>query len=300
MRLFLSLLAAVALVPAGGVVFSPARADTPQMYALVDGARAANGLPPLRRSVPLQAVAQAWAEQMAATQTLSHNPVYDRQIPAGWTSAGENVGYAGGDQQLHDALMASPGHRDNILGRYTDIGIGRAVDSRGLVWEAQEFGAYAVSPGALVQPPQPPAAPVPPVAEPDPPRLPAVGSALGSEQALHAGFQLVSPGGTMHLALQSDGNLVSYSGGRPVWDTGTWGEPVKADRLVLHASGQLMLYAGDRALWWSSTSGQGPSRLLVQDDGNVVLYRTSDGAVTWSARYGLARSVLGTDQKVAS
>jgi hypothetical protein len=142
-----------------------ARADTGTMYALVDQARAENGLGGLRRNAGLAAAAQAWAEQMAATGTLAHNPDYLSQIPAGWARAGENVGWAGSDEELIGAFMASPGHRANILGDYTDVGIGRAVDAAGVVWEAQEFGNYP----APAPPPPAPVATVPATQEPDPP-----------------------------------------------------------------------------------------------------------------------------------
>ena len=43
-----------------------------------------------------------------------------------------------------------------------------------------------------------------------------------------------------------------------------------------------MAYRSDGvALWDSGTWTAGPSRLQVQDDGNVVLYR-ADGSASWS------------------
>jgi uncharacterized protein YkwD len=43
-------------------------------------------------------------------------------------------------QRTHAQLMASPGHRANILGReYTDLGVGLAVNGRGDYWLTEEF-----------------------------------------------------------------------------------------------------------------------------------------------------------------
>ena len=38
---------------------------------------------------------------------------------------------------------------------------------------------------------------------------------------------------------------------------------------------------GPTALWDSATAGNPAARLLVQDDGNVVIYRT-DGTAAWA------------------
>jgi uncharacterized protein YkwD len=39
--------------------------------------------------------------------------------------------------------MNSPGHRANILSsRFTSIGIGAALDSRGYLWSTQNFATY--------------------------------------------------------------------------------------------------------------------------------------------------------------
>jgi hypothetical protein len=38
----------------------------------------------------------------------------------------------------------------------------------------------------------------------------------------------------------------------------------------------------DRAVWHSSTAGNDGARLVVQDDGNVVVYRTN-GTAAWAS-----------------
>ena len=91
--------------------------------------RAANGRAPLQASAPLSQVAQTWAQQMASTCVFAHNPSVGQQIPAGWRSWGENIAQG---QQYVDVVQAwidSPGHRANLLGDFTHLGIGYGESS---------------------------------------------------------------------------------------------------------------------------------------------------------------------------
>ena len=88
-------------------------------------------------------VAQGWAEHMAASQTLAHNPNSSGQIPAGWSAWAENVGYGGSVGQVQAALVASPSHYRNMVNaNLRQIGIGVAVDGNGQVWTAHVFARY--------------------------------------------------------------------------------------------------------------------------------------------------------------
>lgn len=104
--------------------------------------RTSRGLPPLVYAEAVEDVAQPWAAHMAATQQLDHNPAYGSQMPSGWTGAAENIaeGYAPGE--VVAGWMSSTGHRDNILGDYTHIGIGYAVASDNTYYYVQNFGKY--------------------------------------------------------------------------------------------------------------------------------------------------------------
>ncbi|ACQ80368.1 SCP-like extracellular [Beutenbergia cavernae DSM 12333] len=138
--------------------------------AHVNGSRAAAGLGGLAWEPGLAAVAQAWSEQMAAAGDLSHNPAVGDQIPAGWTTWGENVAWSTAPSAagFHASLMESPGHRANILSpAFTSIGVGYAVAADGSGYLTQVFAAY---PGAAVPPvvPEEPADPGAPPAEPTP------------------------------------------------------------------------------------------------------------------------------------
>lgn len=153
---WLSSLAVVTLL-LSGVSLSMA---TPAMAAgedtilsLVNQARAAEGLGPLKKNTAMDTVATKWANQMATNQAMTHNPNYSSQMPAGWTRAGENVarGYAT-PEAVHTAWMNSPGHRANIMGDFTDIGIS-FITAKGSTWAVQNFGKY----GGTVKPPVNPA-----------------------------------------------------------------------------------------------------------------------------------------------
>jgi hypothetical protein len=159
--LTVALLVAVAVTLAPAVTASAAPAD--DIYALVNQARWANGQAGLIRNAAMDQVAADWVATMAANGTMAHNPDYASQIPGGWTAAAENVarGHSSGTA-MHDGWMGSPGHRANILGDYTDIGIA-FLSSGGTTWGVQVFGRYPghVGPAAPAPPPAPPAVEAP-------------------------------------------------------------------------------------------------------------------------------------------
>lgn len=135
-----------------GPVDSARAAEPDDIYSLVNRDRAASGLQPLFRNAALDTVALNWASRMGATSEFMHNPSFSSQIPAGWTRAGENVAYGWADGEItHAQWMASAGHRANILGDFTDIGIAFIV-ANGRTWSVEVFAAYpgriASAPGA--------------------------------------------------------------------------------------------------------------------------------------------------------
>lgn len=147
-RLLTAALALGALGAGSLVTAAPASAGVTRMYNSVDVARARAGKRRLYRATTLARVAQAWAVELARSGDLRHNPRYASQIPKGWMSAAENVGYVGAghsrpEDVLHRMWMKNPGHRANLLGNSSSIGIGRAIDSRGRLWGVQVFGRYS-------------------------------------------------------------------------------------------------------------------------------------------------------------
>ncbi len=109
------------------------------------------GVSTLERNADLNKVARAWAKKMANNDVLDHNPNAKNQVPAGWTSFGENVAYNSAASNntgiaLYYAWMKSDGHRENILtSAYTHIGIGVYIDDKGQHWGTQVFAAYPAS-----------------------------------------------------------------------------------------------------------------------------------------------------------
>ena len=139
-------LAAVA-VAASTLLVAPTAAHASgagTLAADVNAARASAGLRTLTSDGSLSAVAQSWANHMAQTDTLAHNPSTPSQIRSGWSAWGENVGFTtiGSASTLHQAFMASAGHRANILNRsFTSLGVGWATKN-GHTYVAEVFAAY--------------------------------------------------------------------------------------------------------------------------------------------------------------
>ncbi|MER7557855.1 CAP domain-containing protein [Nocardioides sp. NPDC126508] len=133
------LLAAAALLVGAG----PASAgEGGTIKRLANAARADAGLDPLTRDSALDGLARKWAYKIAADGELSHNPDLAEQVPEGWQGIGENVamGYPTG-AEMHRGWMSSDGHRANILGDYTHIGIAFVVVD-GTSWGVQVFAKY--------------------------------------------------------------------------------------------------------------------------------------------------------------
>ena len=152
------LLAAAALLVSAG----PASAgEGGTIKRLANAARADAGLDPLTRDSALDRLARKWAYKIAADGELSHNPDLAEQVPDGWQGIGENVamGYPTG-AEMHRGWMSSDGHRANILGDYTHIGIAFVVVD-GTSWGVQVFAKYppgvrpTASPEATAQAPAP-------------------------------------------------------------------------------------------------------------------------------------------------
>jgi uncharacterized protein YkwD len=126
------------------------------MVTMVNDVRAAEGLAPLAHADDVADVAAAWSRTMAETGEFDHNPDFPEQICC-WSQVTENVAWSDppvsrltGDpvgttvEELHEALLDSPGHRVNILDDLaTEIGIGVHVDRDGAVWITQNFRAAA-------------------------------------------------------------------------------------------------------------------------------------------------------------
>jgi hypothetical protein len=106
--------------------------------SLLNTYRAANGRSSLRLSAELTSKAQAWSERMAASGQLSHSTL-SAGVSSGWEALAENVAQNYSVQAAQVALQNSPGHRTNMLGSYTEMGVGVAEGSGGTIWVTQVF-----------------------------------------------------------------------------------------------------------------------------------------------------------------
>lgn len=103
-----------------------------------DERAAAGGLAGYVVAADLVEVARRHAEDMQRQQRLHHNPRLGDQVQ-GWQAVGENVGVGDTVEAIHQKLMESPSHRENILsGRFTEVGVGVVVDGADL-WIVQVF-----------------------------------------------------------------------------------------------------------------------------------------------------------------
>jgi hypothetical protein len=153
------------------------RTDESRSVYRVNVTREGYQLHPLTIQGDLAEVARRHSEDMAARGVLEHNSQLANQVN-GWYSLGENVGRGGSADDIHEALMASQTHRDNVLGDYTEVGVGVAW-AGDIMYLTQVFrtpesaapAAYAaaVGPTPIAEPaPEPTPAPAPAAVAPPP------------------------------------------------------------------------------------------------------------------------------------
>jgi uncharacterized protein YkwD len=110
--------------------------------------RAKAGLPPLFPNALLEAAAIGHARDMADRRKMAHrggdgSSPFDRIDRQGYRyrAAAENVAYGFDDvDSVMAGWMKSPGHRRNILGQFSEIGVGRAIDKDGAAYWCVTFG----------------------------------------------------------------------------------------------------------------------------------------------------------------
>ena len=107
------------------------------------------------------------------------------------------------------------------------------------------------------------------------------------EVSLAPGQFITSRNGRVMLVLQTDGDLVvkCTDTWRPIWHSGTGRRYVNhMNRAVLQRDGNLAVldYRGV-AIYNSNSQHRGGAMLVVQDDGNVVMY-SNYGRAVWDTR----------------
>ena len=97
-----------------------------EFLSKINASRAAQGLAPLQVDAGLRTHARKHTQDMIAADGIFHSSSEELIAAAGtgWDKLAENVGRGNTPSTLHDAFMASPGHKQNILGDYNYVGIG--------------------------------------------------------------------------------------------------------------------------------------------------------------------------------
>jgi hypothetical protein len=103
---------------------------------------------------------------------------------------------------------------------------------------------------------------------------------LGEGETLAGGESLHSGDGTWFLRMQVDGNLVLYQNGTARWATGTHNHP--GAKVIMQTDGNLVVYDanGTTPLWSSKTYGSAADRLVLYDNGDLVLL-DPDNTIIW-------------------
>ncbi|HVM05842.1 MAG TPA: CAP domain-containing protein, partial [Acidimicrobiales bacterium] len=119
----------------------PAAAD--RLLQLVNEARSGAGLAGLTISSRAASIAADHSMAMAERGDIYHNPAYltaATRSSLGARALGENVAMNGSVEAAHQRLMASPGHRANILnGAFDAVGIAVVRDAGGTLFITQNF-----------------------------------------------------------------------------------------------------------------------------------------------------------------
>ncbi|MGR6035351.1 MAG: hypothetical protein ACU4EQ_03345 [Candidatus Nitrosoglobus sp.] len=101
-----------------------------------------------------------------------------------------------------------------------------------------------------------------------------------------------SHSGVYQLILQDDSNLVLYknrNSNSALWASGTYNS--NGCCVIMQPDGNLVIYDHNwQPIWASNTSGNNGSWLIVQDDGNAVIYKhgqsSPNGAAIWASNTG--------------
>ncbi len=78
------------------------------------------------------------------------------------------------------------------------------------------------------------------------------------------------------------GDFALLDNGRVIWSTHTSGS---SNRLVMQTDGDLVVYRASTAIWQSGTSGHAGAHLVLQADRNLVIYSTTGKALWQTGTY---------------
>lgn len=108
---------------------------------------------------------------------------------------------------------------------------------------------------------------------------------LRANESLYKGQSIFSPNGKYEAILQDDGNFVLYKRS-PIWASNTDKHP-DVVKLCMQYDDNLVIYDEKNPIWASNSWRQNGSDcvLVMQDDGNLVIYRTEQcNEPIWSTK----------------
>jgi len=106
------------------------------------------------------------------------------------------------------------------------------------------------------------------------------GAKLSKGETLRQGDYLLSGNVRFKLFFENDGNLSIHYKNKRIWSAGTAGKG--GNRLVMQGDGNLVMYkSGGRAVWNSGTQRTSSDRFVMQTDGNFVGY--AGNRSTWAS-----------------
>lgn len=95
--------------------------------------------------------------------------------------------------------------------------------------------------------------------------------------------RIISSNGKFELFLQNDGNLVLYKQGRAIWALNRYRPYGVVRKAVMQTDGNFVLYEGSKVIWATNTyRSNRDAYLVLQNDGNLVMYRKTGGAI-WAS-----------------
>lgn len=106
---------------------------------------------------------------------------------------------------------------------------------------------------------------------------------LNGGEVLMPGQHLLSQNRIYTLSMHRDGNIILRKADlnskkkRILWNSGTAGTPVS--KLMMQVDGNFVMYYNGKPKWSTSTNGHPGSYLFLQNDGNAVIYTKNRKAI---------------------
>jgi hypothetical protein len=120
--------------------------DAASFVRKINAERSSRGLRSLVMRSDLAAIARAHSRAMAGDGYIYHSSNLPSKVSGDWRLIGENVGEGPDVQSLHDAFMASPAHRKNVLESvFNQVGIGVVRAGDGTLYVTEVYAARGSS-----------------------------------------------------------------------------------------------------------------------------------------------------------